>query len=890
MSQLLYGDFVVVPFRANWKTRPKLTLRGMTDSRQAPVGSEQRATRWSSPRRDLSWLVTGFDGAECAQIEETLRAALVARYAAAPAVLSERCAVSVDGAVLTLDRPFDVVPVAGQSLWWSADRMGPYGLVVVESISGTTLVLSSAPAGLVAGSHVAPLMLGTLDEPTVNEIHGAAKSWELTLKGLSSGEGLYITSEPADYTGEDGDAVALSVAAVGIGELAYQWQISTDGGLTWADISGATADDHSLTLHPETVARYRCLVSCLGGLYRAASRGASVAGYLPTITSQPTVLAGEDGQIGEISIGTAHTTTRTWYKDDEPLGDLTILTIADLTGNISGGGADLSGDATWEEYGVQKTRHYTGIVDVYYTPGSTDSSGNARAYARVQTNFTQSAIESYYECVRLGGVALAGGITQDYSYEITAHIGETVTFDLWTNHGSLGTWTTTIRAIKSTDHLVTAVSGGLAIVLTTDTVGRYHCVCANAFGSVTSADGRAAIYAAPTIEEIAGDYIGIEGVDVTLQVTATGYPDPTFQWYRDGAVVDGDTAATLFLRPVAAGDSGLYTVRATNLLGYADSDGVRIAARPQLRAQRFFGGGHMMLWTDFANDLWVLAPTDPSIWNGVERTFAYQKVQISERVIYASGTWSIYYISWDGHNLYEYSEGAVYLDSNVAEVSSGYSHVLWVKEDGTLWGKGDNSKGQLGDGTTTDRSTPIQIAADVVHAYAGYRTTLFVKTDGTLWGMGLNDHGQLGDGTTTDRSTPVQIAANVASAAVSASPSDYLSVFVKTDGTLWGMGSNWAQQLTHSQASSAYIVSPVQIASGVSLAIISGAFIGYLSPRTVNMVTAKRLSIYDGQAFHEYPWTDIIDIVGSAGGWWASRGIGWVWGVGQDYQTEAHPY
>jgi hypothetical protein len=79
---------------------------------------------------------------------------------------------------------------------------------------------------------------------------------------------------------------------------------------------------------------------------------------------------------------------------------------------------------------------------------------------------------------------------------------------------------------------------------------------------------------------------------------------------------------------------------------------------------------------------------------------------------------------------------------------------------------GSNDEGQLGDGTTTARSTPVQVATGVTQVSAGGYHSLFLKNDGGLWATGWNEDGQLGDGTTTGRSTPVQVATHVTQVAV----------------------------------------------------------------------------------------------------------------------------
>ena len=97
-------------------------------------------------------------------------------------------------------------------------------------------------------------------------------------------------------------------------------------------------------------------------------------------------------------------------------------------------------------------------------------------------------------------------------------------------------------------------------------------------------------------------------------------------------------------------------------------------------------------------------------------------------------------------------------------ISAGGNHTVYLKSDGTVWAAGRNFNGQLGDGTTTQGTNPVQVTnADgtglngVVGISAGGDRTVYLKSDGTVWAAGYNSSGQLGDGTTTDRTNRVQV-------------------------------------------------------------------------------------------------------------------------------------
>ena len=115
-----------------------------------------------------------------------------------------------------------------------------------------------------------------------------------------------------------------------------------------------------------------------------------------------------------------------------------------------------------------------------------------------------------------------------------------------------------------------------------------------------------------------------------------------------------------------------------------------------------------------------------------------------------------------------------------------------IKTDGTLWTWGRNYKGALGLGDETNRSSPVQVGALTTWSrIEGSREGQFlaIKTDGTLWGWGLNTNGRLGLGNTTYYSSPKQIGALTNWVYSSIKLSN--AVALKSDGTLWVWGQNY---------------------------------------------------------------------------------------------------
>ena len=124
-------------------------------------------------------------------------------------------------------------------------------------------------------------------------------------------------------------------------------------------------------------------------------------------------------------------------------------------------------------------------------------------------------------------------------------------------------------------------------------------------------------------------------------------------------------------------------------------------------------------------------------------------------------------------------------------IEAGWNHSIGIKTDGTLLGWGDNDYGQLGAGDTYGRNAPNQIIIPSINEQklaSGWQTSLIIKNNGELWGCGDNHIGQLGLGDTTNRVVFTRIGTSSDWAKISGGASHHLAI--KTDGSLWAVGDN----------------------------------------------------------------------------------------------------
>jgi alpha-tubulin suppressor-like RCC1 family protein len=227
-----------------------------------------------------------------------------------------------------------------------------------------------------------------------------------------------------------------------------------------------------------------------------------------------------------------------------------------------------------------------------------------------------------------------------------------------------------------------------------------------------------------------------------------------------------------------------------------------------------------------------------------------------------------------------------------AKISGGSNHTAAVKVDGTLWAWGANNYKQLGDGTTTNRTSPVQIgtATNWKSVAAGQFHTIALKTDGTLWAWGNNGYGQLGDGTTIDKSTPVQI--GTATDWLSIAVGDQHSFAIKTNGTLWGWGANGTYQL--GDGTNTYKTVPTQLGTATNWKSVAGSPSHSLALKTNGTIWAWGANPDGEIGDNTTTWRSTPVQVGTATDWkyihtkgginFAIKNNGTLWGWG--YNTD----
>lgn len=135
-----------------------------------------------------------------------------------------------------------------------------------------------------------------------------------------------------------------------------------------------------------------------------------------------------------------------------------------------------------------------------------------------------------------------------------------------------------------------------------------------------------------------------------------------------------------------------------------------------------------------------------------------------------------------------------------ASIAVGAAHGCGLTSAGSAYCWGANGNGQLGDNTTNERLTPVAVqqgGITFISVITGYYHTCGLTNGGAAYCWGLNTNGQLGDGTTTQRNAPVAVQQGgvISSTVVTGAQSNHNCAVQASAQLVYCWGSNNAGQL-----------------------------------------------------------------------------------------------
>jgi LPXTG-motif cell wall-anchored protein len=375
-----------------------------------------------------------------------------------------------------------------------------------------------------------------------------------------------VTTSPSSDTTDDGSTATFTAAATGYPTPTVQWQKSTNGGTSFADIDGATSTSYTTpTLTPADDANeYRAVFTNSAGSDTTTAATLTVH-YAPIIVTSPTTQT--------VAAGTTATLTAAASGDPSPTVRWQLST--------NGGGlfTDISG-----------------ATSTSYTTPTMAAADDAAKYRAVFTNSEGSTPTS------------AATITVTYGPTITiepvpqtSSVGDTATFTAAASGNPAPTvqWQKSVHGCGSGGvGAACAVPGGSSFAdidgatsttYTTPTLTpaddgtRYRAVFTNDTGSTVTSAATLTVEYAPVITTQPTDTTANAGATATFVSAASGDPTPTVQWWHsdDGgttfSAITGATAPTFTTEVLTRGDNGaVFKAVFTNTGGTVGTDDVEL--------------------------------------------------------------------------------------------------------------------------------------------------------------------------------------------------------------------------------------------------------------------------------------------------------------------------
>ena len=350
-----------------------------------------------------------------------------------------------------------------------------------------------------------------------------------------------ITAQPASTTGCTGGSASFTVAGTGSG-LTYNWQVSTDGGLTWNNLSPAVTTA-TLTLTGVTAGmnnnQYHCLIGGTCSAVPVTSNAATLTlDNAVSFTTQPTsagVCAGTDVTLTVAAVGTGlaynwqvSTNGGTSWANVSPVNTTNTLTITAPTVAMSG-------------------YQYRCVASGNCNPGGLNSN-----VATLTVNTSVTLTSQPADIIGCTGSAAVFSVTatgSSITYQWQVSVGGAPFVDLTNAPPYSGVTTNTL-----TINPATGLNGN-----------RYRLNASGApcGGIISSNSALLDVKPLPVVVLTAASYSSITpAIRTTLYTTVSPPGNYTYQWFRDGVLVPAITTDRF---AVTVDDFGVYDVIVTDI-------------------------------------------------------------------------------------------------------------------------------------------------------------------------------------------------------------------------------------------------------------------------------------------------------------------------------------
>jgi alpha-tubulin suppressor-like RCC1 family protein len=364
------------------------------------------------------------------------------------------------------------------------------------------------------------------------------------------------------------------------------------------------------------------------------------------------------------------------------------------------------------------------------------------------------------------------------------------------NYGQIGDGTTSVRNTAvdvSIDHDVTAIALGIQHTCALESTGGVSCWGYNYSGEI--GDGTTTHRHLPVSVYDLGPGSGVKAIAAADYHSCALTRDTTVQCWgtnNHGQLGTGNT--TVSHVPVEA--SGLGTGIVEVSAGGEHTCALDASARPFCWGNDPYG---QVGYAGIGSNFYVYPPVRVSGLDSPATQVSLMR-QTSCAVTAAGGA-----MCWGNNDYGQIGDGSqtdtgnsishygardvAGLTGGVRQVAAGEHHACALKNDGSVWCWGDNSYGQVGDGTSVKRLTPVQVSGidGAVAIDAGLSHTCALTAAGAVYCWGRNERGEIGDGSTDNRNTAVAVVGLDAGVAAIALGQAYSCALLQDGGVrCWG--------------------------------------------------------------------------------------------------------